>query len=70
LKSILAEIRPELVRELLLPPKRYERGERSEAAAALKGGGRGMPEPAKVFENRLHPGDWRVEMEDNDGGSR
>jgi hypothetical protein len=27
-----------------------------------------MPEPAKVFEDRLYPGDWRVEWEDDDGG--
>jgi len=27
-----------------------------------------MPEPANVFEDRLHPGDWRVEWEDDDGG--
>jgi hypothetical protein len=27
-----------------------------------------MPEPAKVFEDRLTPGDWRVEWEDEDGG--
>jgi len=27
-----------------------------------------MPEPAKVFEDRLSPGDWRVEWEDDDGG--
>jgi hypothetical protein len=27
-----------------------------------------MPEPAKVFEDRLVPGDWRVECEDDDGG--
>jgi hypothetical protein len=26
------------------------------------------PEPAKVFEDRLTPGDWRVEWEDEDGG--
>jgi hypothetical protein len=25
-------------------------------------------EPAKVFEDRLTPGDWRVEWEDEDGG--
>ena len=27
-----------------------------------------MPEPAKIFEDRLSPGDWRVEWEDDDGG--
>jgi hypothetical protein len=27
-----------------------------------------MPEPAKVFQDRLSPGDWRVEWEDDDGG--
>ena len=27
-----------------------------------------MPEPAKVFEDRLSPSDWRVEWEDEDGG--
>ena len=27
-----------------------------------------VPEPAKVFEDRLSPGDWRVEWEDDDGG--
>jgi hypothetical protein len=27
-----------------------------------------MPEPAKVFEDRISPGDWRVEWEDDDGG--
>jgi hypothetical protein len=27
-----------------------------------------MPEPANVFEDRLTPGDWRVECEDDDGG--
>jgi hypothetical protein len=26
------------------------------------------PEPAKVFEDRLTAGDWRVEWEDEDGG--
>jgi hypothetical protein len=27
-----------------------------------------MSEPAKVFEDRLYPGDWRVEWVDDDGG--
>jgi hypothetical protein len=27
-----------------------------------------VSEPAKVFEDRLYPGDWRVEWEDDDGG--
>jgi hypothetical protein len=27
-----------------------------------------MSEPAKVFEDRLFPGDWRVEWVDDDGG--
>jgi hypothetical protein len=27
-----------------------------------------MPEPAKVFQDRRSPGDWRVEWEDDDGG--
>ena len=27
-----------------------------------------IPEAAKVFEDRLSPGDWRVEWEDEDGG--
>jgi hypothetical protein len=27
-----------------------------------------MSEPAKVFEDRLYPGTWRVESEDDDGG--
>jgi hypothetical protein len=27
-----------------------------------------MPEPAKVFEDRLSPGDWRGEWEEDDGG--
>jgi hypothetical protein len=26
-----------------------------------------MSEPAKVFEDRLYPGDWRVEWVDDDG---
>lgn len=26
------------------------------------------PEPAKVFEDQLSVGDWRVEWEDDDGG--
>jgi hypothetical protein len=27
-----------------------------------------MPEPAKVFEDRVQPGDWRVEWLDEEGG--
>jgi hypothetical protein len=27
-----------------------------------------MPEIAKVLEDRQHPGEWRVEWFDNDGG--
>ena len=27
-----------------------------------------MSEPAKVFGDRLYPGDWRVEWVDDDGG--
>jgi hypothetical protein len=27
-----------------------------------------MTEPAKVFEDRIYPGNWRVEWEDDDGG--
>jgi hypothetical protein len=27
-----------------------------------------MPETAKVFEDRKHRGEWRVEWFDNDGG--
>jgi hypothetical protein len=27
-----------------------------------------MTEPAKVFEDRVIPGDWRVEWIDDDGG--
>jgi hypothetical protein len=27
-----------------------------------------LPEPAKVFEDRRSPGDWRVEWFDEDGG--
>ncbi len=27
-----------------------------------------MHEPAKVFEDRISPGDWRVEKIDDDGG--
>jgi hypothetical protein len=27
-----------------------------------------MPETAKVFEDRAHAGDWRVEWFDDDGG--
>jgi hypothetical protein len=27
-----------------------------------------MPETAKVFEDREHPGEWRVEWFDDDGG--
>jgi hypothetical protein len=27
-----------------------------------------MPEIAKVFEDHQHPGEWRVEWFDNDGG--
>lgn len=27
-----------------------------------------MTQPAKVFEDRLYPGNWRVEWEDDDGG--
>jgi len=27
-----------------------------------------MNEPAKVFEDRITPGDWRVEWFDDDGG--
>jgi hypothetical protein len=27
-----------------------------------------MSEPEKVFEDRLSPGDWLVEWEDDDGG--
>ena len=27
-----------------------------------------MSEPAKVFADRLYPGDWRVEWVDDDGG--
>jgi hypothetical protein len=27
-----------------------------------------MSEPARVFEDRLYPGDWRVEWVDDDGG--
>jgi hypothetical protein len=27
-----------------------------------------MPEPAQVFEDRVCPGEWRVEWVDDDGG--
>jgi hypothetical protein len=27
-----------------------------------------MSEPARVFEDRLYPSDWRVEWVDDDGG--
>ena len=27
-----------------------------------------MPEIAKVFQDHQHPGEWRVEWFDNDGG--
>ena len=27
-----------------------------------------MSKPARVFEDRLYPGDWRVEWFDDDGG--
>jgi hypothetical protein len=37
-------------------------------AASNQTGGKSMPETAKVFEDRLTPGDWRVEWEDEDGG--
>jgi hypothetical protein len=30
--------------------------------------GSSMTEPAKVFEDRIYPGNWRVEGEDDDGG--
>src|ERR1700738_4725346 len=30
--------------------------------------GSSMTEPAKVFEDRVYPGNWRVEWEDDDGG--
>lgn len=30
--------------------------------------GMGMPEIARVFEDRKTPGDWRVELIDDDGG--
>ena len=30
--------------------------------------GSSMTEPAKVFEDRIYPGNWRVEWEDDDGG--
>jgi len=28
----------------------------------------GMAEPAHVFEDRMYPGEWRVEWFDDDGG--
>jgi hypothetical protein len=31
-------------------------------------GGKVVPEPAKVFEDRQWRGDWRVEWNDDDGG--
>jgi hypothetical protein len=30
--------------------------------------GGSLSEPAKVFEDRFYPGDWRVEWKDGDGG--
>ena len=30
--------------------------------------GASMTERAKVFEDRIYPGNWRVEWEDDDGG--
>src|SRR5215831_7553044 len=38
------------------------------ALIGLRLGGKMVSEPAKVFEDRLRPGDWRVEWEDDDGG--
>ena len=39
------------------------------SSEAVAGGVSGiMSEPAKVFEDRLFPGDWRVEWVDDDGG--
>jgi hypothetical protein len=35
--------------------------------AAKPEGGPPMSEPARVFENRIVPGEWRVEWSDDDG---
>jgi hypothetical protein len=56
-----------MLREILWP--RVGPGRKSGPHVSSKSAsGSSMTEPAKVFEDRIYPGNWRVEWEDDDGG--